>query len=368
MTRIFIDYLNTISINVDKALENISNTNIKFKEFGDLVIFNYKNKYGSEIERSCRGLIMDKTNKKVVCSPNMGALDLESFIKKVSFDECVIEQSYEGTLVKSYYYNNRWNISTKFCINSENSKFRSKKSFRQYFDELCNINFDTLDKHFTYSFLLQIPSNRLVTNISEKRLFHIETQNNITGEKINLDIGVLKPTILKLRDVDSLGVSSYRGINKELNNLDWNERGFMLYSIDRKYRCSLINNNYKAIYDYIKNQSDIKFLLLESIYYKKNLEKYIQYFPEYKKTEERVRSKFKELVKNLYNLYKEYYCFKTREFSEIPGKKKKILNEIHKIYKTRHRNDLLFRISLLDVETVLLTESCAYLYTLLFKI
>ena len=44
MTRIFIDYLNTISINVDKALENIPNTNIKFKEFGDLVIFNYKNK------------------------------------------------------------------------------------------------------------------------------------------------------------------------------------------------------------------------------------------------------------------------------------------------------------------------------------
>ena len=367
MTRIFIDYLNTISINIDKALENLSNTNIKFKEFGDLVIFTYKQKYGSEIERSCRGLIMDKTTKKIVCSPNIGTLDLESFITKVPFAECVIEKNYEGTLVKIYYYNNRWNISTKFCINSENSKFRSKKSFRQYFDELCHINFDTLDKKFTYSFLLQIPSNRLVSNISEKRLFHIETQNNITGEKINLDIGIQKPLILKLKDEDSLGVSSYRGINKELNNLDWNERGFMLYSIDRKYRCSLINNNYQAIYDYVKNQSDIKFLLLESIYYKKNLEKYIQYFPEYKKIEDKVRLKFNEFAKKILSLYKKYYCFKEGALSEIPGKKKKILNEIHKIYKTRHRNDLLFRISLSDVETALLNESCPYIYTLLFK-
>mgnify|MGYP006102946753 CR=1 FL=1 len=368
MSNTFVNYLTNISDNLDTSLENINNENIKFKKFGDLVIFKYKNKYGSELERACRGLIIDIITGKIICSSNTGTIDLESFIKKVPLEECVIERNYEGTLINVYFYKNRWNISTKFCINSENSKFRSKKSFRQYFDDLFKVDYANLDKNFTYSFLLQIPTNRLVTKINKKNIYHLETQNNITGEKIDINIGVQKPEVLKLEEKNLLGIQSFRDINRELSNLDWGKRGFMLYSHDRKYRCSLINPNYNAIYELVKNQSNISFLILESLYFKNNLEKYIEYFPEYTITLDRVKQDFNNLITRLFNRYKEAYCYKNCEHADIEEKYKSILNKVHKLYKINHRNDLLFRIEKEHVKKIVLEQSCPYIFTILYKI
>ena len=54
----------------------------------------------------------------------------------------------------------------------------------------------------------------------------------------------------------------------------------MIYSIDRKNHCSLINPNYEKVKNLVKDQSDIKYIL-ESLYYKKNNNEIIKYFPEY---------------------------------------------------------------------------------------
>ena len=170
MTHKFIEYLDSLSNNINESLEIIrkKNSNILIKEFDNLVIFKYKNKYDDEYVRRCRGLILDRDTKKIVCQSNSGTLSFEEFIKNVPVEKCVIEENLEGTLINLYFYNNRWNVSTKFCINAENSKFRGNKSFRQYFDKLCTIDRHKLDINFTYSFLLQVPENRLVSKINTK--------------------------------------------------------------------------------------------------------------------------------------------------------------------------------------------------------
>ena len=40
-----------------------------------------------------------------------------------------------GTLI-NVYYNNKWCVSTKFCIDADESKFRNDKTFRQLFDSI----------------------------------------------------------------------------------------------------------------------------------------------------------------------------------------------------------------------------------------
>ena len=369
MTHIFLKYLETIGPNIGKSLENLtkSDPNIVFKEHDDLVIFKYKNKYGSEIERSCRGLIMSKLSKKIVCYSNNGSISFESFIKCVPFDQCVIEENLEGTLINLYFNNNCWCVSTKFCINAENSKFRGNKSFRQYFDKLCNIDLQVLDPNFTYSFLLQIPDNRLVSNIDSHQLYHIETLNNITGEKILLDIGVQKPKILKLNDLNSLNLKSYRAVNRELVRLDWVKRGYMMFSKDRKHRCSLINPAYETVLNLIKNQTDIKYIILEGLYYKCNIEDILFYFPEYNNIKIQVSDDLDILVKSMLESYKEAYCFKNSEVSDIPKKYKKLLARVHSIYKHNHQNNILFRIDYSDIKATLLKQKCQYVYTILYK-
>ena len=369
MTHKFIEYLDHLSSNINESLEIIraKKSNILIKEFDNLVIFKYQKKYDDEAVRSCRGLILDKNTKKVVCQSNTGTLSFEEFIKNVPINNCVIEENLEGTLMNVYYYNGRWNVSTKFCINAENSKFRGNKSFRQYFDKLCTIDWDTLDINFTYSFLLQIPVNRLVSKITKKKLYHIETHNNITGDKIYFDIGMDKPAILKLNDLNTLNISSYRDLNRELIKLNWAHRGFMLYSGDRKYRCSLINPAYAAPLELVKNQVDIKYVVLNSLYYKENINDLLYYFPEYSSIKKVVSESINNLTDTLLKTYKDTYCFKNKELSEIPPKYKKILSDIHKVYKSIHRNNILFKISYGDVKDTLLKKDCPYVYTLLYK-
>ena len=125
----FVKYLNTLSNDINESFDIIrgKKSNISIKEFDNLAIFKYITKYDDSAVRACRGLILDKNTKKIVCQSNSGTLNFEEFITKVPINKCVIEENLEGTLINLYYHNNRWNVSTKFCINAENSKFRGNK-------------------------------------------------------------------------------------------------------------------------------------------------------------------------------------------------------------------------------------------------
>ena len=368
MSHIFLKYLETLGPNITKSLEILpqSNPNIIFKEHDDLTIFKYKTKYGSEIDRSCRGLIVSKSSGKVVCHPNPGSISFENFIKCVPFENCVIEENLEGTLI-NLYFNDCWCVSTKFCINAENSKFRGNKSFRQYFDKICHIDIQALDQNFTYSFILQIPENRLVSNIQKRELYHIETHNNTTGEKILYDIGVQRPALLKLNEMNRLNLTSYRAVNRELVRLDWGKRGYMLYSNDRKYRCSLINPAYETVLNLVKNQIDIRYIVLDGLYYKCNIDDILFYFPEYNAIKTQLSDDLDVLIKSMLESYKEAYCFKNIEISDIPKKYKKVLAQVHNVYKATHQNNILFRIDYSDIKTKLLTQKCQYVYSILYK-
>ena len=354
-----IKYLDTYD-DIDTSLSNINN-NILYKKRGDLVIFKYKKKYGSELECSCRGLIYNIGTNKIVCYSNTGTCDLETFVEKVSFENCVIEENLEGSLINLYYNNERWNVSTKFCINADESKFRSKKTFRQIFDHLFKINTTKLDNKYTYSFLIRIPENRLVTNILEYDLYHIETQNNITGEKIYMNIGIKHPKVL------NLNIDSYEKLYNNLNDLDWENRGYMLYSKDRVYRCSLINPEYKKILNIVNNQVDLKYIMLESSLYTYKIDIILEHFPEYNIIMSKVVNDIKLLQQYLFSAYVEIFCKKTKTLEDFDAKYKLVLTDTHKLYKNNRKHDITFEIHPEDVYDMLTQNDCPYVYTVLYK-
>ena len=173
-----------VNNNIEEIVEN---NNLSFKKCGNIAIFKYNNaaKYGTELQRNSRGVIVDLDTKKIICSSFNGSYSLDQFMNNVSVNNCIVEENIEGTLINMYFYDNRWKISTKFSINADETKFKSDKTFRQLVDDVVDITaLKNLDKNFTYSFVLVHKDLRLVTPVTENKIYHIETTNNITGEKI----------------------------------------------------------------------------------------------------------------------------------------------------------------------------------------
>jgi len=122
MVHKFLNYLNTLADNIEDALDILTKKypNISYKVYDNLVIFKYNASYGSEIERSCRGLIIDKNTGKIVCHSNEGTIDLESFIEKVDLGKMVYKKNINvfkhDTLVDINY--RLQNLELKLMIDS----------------------------------------------------------------------------------------------------------------------------------------------------------------------------------------------------------------------------------------------------------
>ena len=99
-------------------------------------------------------------------------------------NNCVIEENLEGTSNKSLFSMTVGVYQLNFVLMLKILNFAEINLFANISTRLCHIDIQALDQNFTYSFILQIPENRLVSNIQKRELYHIETHNNITGEKI----------------------------------------------------------------------------------------------------------------------------------------------------------------------------------------
>ncbi|NDG32425.1 hypothetical protein EB118_20415, partial [bacterium] len=49
------------------------------------------------------------------------------------FDKCSFYDSYEGALIRMFYYKNKWYLSTNRKLDAYRSKWASKESFGSYF-------------------------------------------------------------------------------------------------------------------------------------------------------------------------------------------------------------------------------------------
>lgn len=347
---------------------------LHYKKYGTVAIFKYDKtvKYGTELQRQSRGAIIDLSTNKVVCTSFNGCLSLEQFKTNVIVDNCIVEENIEGTLINLYFYNNIWKISTKFSLNADETKFRSNKTFRQLFDELFSIDTSILDNKFTYSFIIVHKELRLVTPVTENKIYHIETTNNTTGEKIYCDIGIKHPKILfsgnkyaaQNANIDTF--DTFDTITDKLNEQEWLTRGYMLYSIDRKNHCSLINPNYDKVRQLVSNQNDIRYISLESLFYKHNNNEILRYFPEYNELFVKTVIDYNMFKKQLYKFYLDKMCFKKTNI-DIPRKYNKAIFDIHGYYLKEKNMNHNFKISRDDVDKVLKNYDCPYLFTLLFK-
>ncbi len=354
---------------IDTACNKIENMGLLTKKHDNLIIVKYPKEFKNSAEeyiRKSRGIIIDFKSKKIINASISGGMSIDQFRDIVpNFDNVVIEKCLDGTLLNLYYNKDKWNVSTKFSINADESRFRGNKTYRELLDEIIDISNLNLDTSYTYSLLLRHKDARNVTPIKRNRLIHLESTNNITGEKVKLDIGIKTPSVIKFRNhINKKNFNSYDDVFESLKNKNWKNPGYMLYSEDRKYRVRLENPNFEYVRKMVEDQSNIEYVLLEYLY-KKDIHSLLSYYPEWNTNAVEVNNIVKNYIDNIYKHYIDNKVNKT--LTIIDPLYKKPLYNLHKIYLDNVKKDKNYRIVYKDVCDMVRSYDTAYLYSVLFR-
>ena len=219
-------------------------TNIYIKEWNDSNLFMITNNFTKKtlnftnLERECRSVILDKDTLNIVCYSyddiyyNQDAKDF--LIKNNSFDKS-IQECFEGTLLSVFYYNDKWNISTRRCIESSKSKWNSNKSHFDMFLECINIEFNKftsyLDKENNYFFVIVHHQNKHIVDYTEhfqddnyKKIIHVMTrrQNDHSEIESTDDVQWLKtPTFIIPKNIVYKTIENKLEIDKTVDMKDF---------------------------------------------------------------------------------------------------------------------------------------------------
>lgn len=257
MIRDLIDFLNKNKDNYEEALGN-KGILVRYKDDLILLVYNLNKAmdmgvridFFDPIVKECRGIILNKDTFDVVCYPfSKFGNYTESYADKIDWNSARIQEKIDGSLMKLYYYNNKWNWATNgmidandACISDDGRTFYDLiKSAVNYTD----IDFDSLDKDNTYMFELVSPLKRIVIQYSQTVLYHIGTRNNKTGKELDVNIGVRKP-----KQYDYTTLSECIKFVEEFD--DGLHEGFVV--VDKNYhRIKIKSTSYLAMHRAIDN-------------------------------------------------------------------------------------------------------------------
>ena len=237
--------------------------------------------FSQQIVRECRGIILD-SNDKIVCFPfykffNYG----EYYADDIDWNSARVQQKVDGSIMKLWYYDGNWRLSTNGSVNAYKvkpdrnwSQENADVTFGELFESAVNykdLNYDTLDKNCTYIFELTSPEAKVVIQYPETSIWHLGTRDNRTYRELDVDIGIKKPASYPLKTLDDCVEAA--------KSLPADEEGFVVVDGNWK-RVKIKNPTYLRLHRMIANNDlqkyDIIKMLLEN-----EQDEFLCYFPEY---------------------------------------------------------------------------------------
>ena len=277
------------------------------------------------------------------------ALSYTQFMENVKYDDIVVEDFVEGTMINLFYYNDEWMCATKGTIGAKCKFFKDyQKTYRILFleaMEASNLEFNMLNKSYCYSFVLQHPENRIVVPFSEKRLvlMNLYKCDNMKVEEVNMELafpgysGLTDngPKVYLPRDINEM-YKNYEGKNyNDLYNyftslnLDYKIMGVVLKH--GNFRTKIWNPNYLKVKHLRGNNPKIQFQYYNLLKDKK-LKEFLYYYPEYKKLFDTYKMDLFNWTEQLWKNYKSCYIRKEAPLKTYPVQFRTHMFNIHQDY------------------------------------
>ena len=186
---------------------------------------------------------------------------LETLSKSLATKNYKVFNSYEGTLVRVFYFGDKWYVTTHRKLDAFKSKWAGKNSFGDCFKNSINENgnydmfFDTLDKRFGYMFLLvNNNDNRIVCIPGDITLLHVGTFDENKKLHFDIDIGIERPKELTFDNFESI-TDYVENISIE------NYQGVIIF--DGNLQHKILNSSYVELFNIRGNEPSIKFRYLQ---------------------------------------------------------------------------------------------------------
>jgi len=141
-------YFNSEEINLEQLRKTLYEKGVLSKDYPEegliLLYHKFESPIYSDLERECRSLIIDRNTLKIKSysceTPKLNKEGMEYLIAH-SNEPTIINPCYEGTYLSVFKHNNKWYVSTRRCLNSNESIFnpnenQDPKSHFDMFDEI----------------------------------------------------------------------------------------------------------------------------------------------------------------------------------------------------------------------------------------
>lgn len=325
-----------------------------------------------------RSLVLDLDDKKVVAMAPPKSLRLDdSNFKQIDFKDLQIQQFVEGTMINMFWDNKKddWEITTRSSVGG-NVKFYQDKdnlTFKEMFEEaviFCDVkeDFNKLDKDLMYSFVLQHPSNRIVTPFKDPALYLIEvykfTSDDDKLKITSYNVQANEPCEKEKEIFDILIKNNKVNVPKIYNEFESIDDCIALYR-----EGSMSYDDVGVVFKHLKSNARSKYRnpiyeevrQLKGNYPKKQyrylalrksgkMREYLRIFNEDKEDFYKYRKMCHNFTHRLFNFYVSCYMRKNKELKYFPFEYRTHMIALHKlyIYKLKPYDDYIRRHHVVD--------------------
>ncbi len=376
-------YINSLN-NVNDINKHLyQNYNIMTKDFPDLdmtIYYNkYDNKHKTSIETSTRSVILSSKHDVIcyTCPTPIYNMDAVQYLWRNQDKPRETYICYEGSLISVFNYKDKWYVASRKNIYN-NSDSNSGGQYKMFLDVLKQDNYETiddftnkLDKKYSYHFvLIHHENDNIVNYVSQfgenyKKLCMIFVRDITTQKEINLDdlksselnVSFLSENIFlpkKIEDnqaqqfvsnisnINIINQPEYEGIIIKLNNniLKLQSSAYQFHKAIGSEK-----NMYRGFLSLYQNNSLKNFFTNDNAKFKKIVNPLNQ--TESFDTIGIIDALFKVLTSELYHLFYTIWTDKGTHlnkelYNKLPKEYKDILYHIKGIYyanKTKHIDD-----------------------------
>jgi len=262
--------------------------------------------------RDIRGVVYNYEDKKILVLPPSKSYE----ISDTQLVGDIFTELYDGTMINVFYNNDKWNLSSRSTIGC-NNRWLSKSTYKDLFEKTCQIDYNSLNKEYSYSFVLRNKLNRNISWIENDEVILVKVYDTENECEIELkeEWGFKIPKV-----------------HDNLNDIDITDHRVkgITYTVDNK-RYKWLTTPFKRANEIKLNIND-KSLLYFKLRQNGNLKEYLSYFPEDTEVFAKGREFFHRLKQILYDTYFSVYVKKMINFKEVQYEYKPLIREIHKIY------------------------------------
>lgn len=298
--------------------------NLMFRDFDGYTLIKYNQLFSNFKEamvEESRGFILKKEGYKykLVCMPFtkffcVGDPNAKNNLKKLYHrKEWYVEEKIDGSLIKLFYDNGKWNVSTSGTINAKDAEVQFKmkdiNNFRELFDcaSKDKINYDKLDKQYTYMFELVSLENKVIVPYEIEDVYYLGRRNNYTlketpyFEDVCIGVEKCKRPKCKIIKVNKNPKKIMKQLQDEVDNFtkeNENFEGYVISDKSLKTRVKMKSKQYMELFaqkgNGIFTPRKILLLILDS-----KDDDIISSFPEYKPQFEEVKNKLVTWAENI---------------------------------------------------------------------